>query len=411
MKYGLLKSSMTKIAFGLSAVAGLSFMTNSAEAEVKVGVAMAVTGPIPSLVAPMVEAAQIAINDINSKGGVLGQDLVAPLVDSQCSPQPAVDAVEKLISLELVSMIVGPVCSGATIAAAENASITSGTVMVSPSASSPAITSMDDNDLLYRTAPSDAFQGAAIASYILGMGMDNVALTFANDDYNVGIANVFRTEFTKGGGTISGDQVHEPEKNSYRSELATLARSGADTLVIFSYYNAGGNVLLRQSLENGLFVRYVGADGMAAQAMVDEIGAANLTGNSWWTTNTVETDNDSYRNFAQMIEAADKEVTPDGPYVASSFDAMYLAALAIEANGSDSRQGLSEALRKVASAPGEVVRPGEWDKAVALLKAGKDINYEGASGSLDFDSVGDVSGVYSVNLVKDGTLTKVETLR
>ncbi|MFK7866288.1 MAG: ABC transporter substrate-binding protein [Alphaproteobacteria bacterium] len=382
------------------------------EGDIKIGMVMGLTGPIPDLVKPMADSAQIAISQVNEQGGILGGTLVVPLLDGQCGPQTAVDAVEKLINVEQVAAIVGEVCSGATIAAAETVAVPAGVTMVSPSASSPAITTLNDNDLLFRTAPSDAYQGVALAKFALENGMTSVAMTYANDDYNVGIATVFRDAFVKAGGTIVGDQVHEPEKSSYRAELATLAGRGASTLAIFSYYNSGGTTLLRQSLEMGTFDNYIGADGMAAQAMVDEIGGANLKGISWWTANTVEVENPSYLAFADILKDAGYDYKPEGPFLATSYDAMFLAALAVEKNGSTDRAGVSAALREVASAPGEIIRPGEWKKAADLIKAGKAINYEGASGSLDFDPAGDVQGVYSVNIVNDaGELYSAQTVR
>jgi branched-chain amino acid transport system substrate-binding protein len=86
-------------------------------------------------------------------------------------------------------------------------------------------------------------------------------------------------------------------------------------------------------------------------------------------------------------------LNPAGAFVGQSYDAAFLLALAIEKNGKAERAGIAQALRAVATPPGEVVLPGEWAKAKALIKAGKEINYEGATGSLDFDVAGDVSGV------------------
>ena len=86
-------------------------------------------------------------------------------------------------------------------------------------------------------------------------------------------------------------------------------------------------------------------------------------------------------------------LNPAGAFVGQSYDATFLLALAIEKNGKAERAGVAQALRAVATPPGEVVLPGEWAKAKALIKAGKEINYEGATGSLDFDVAGDVSGV------------------
>ncbi|MFG5565858.1 hypothetical protein ACFJYA_16690, partial [Enterococcus faecalis] len=82
-------------------------------------------------------------------------------------------------------------------------------------------------------------------------------------------------------------------------------------------------------------------------------------------------------------------IDPSAVFAAQAYDAAFLIALAIEQNGSAEREGLSEALRSVSSAPGEVILPGEWEKAVALIAEGTEINYEGASGSHEFDENGD----------------------
>lgn len=398
------------VTVAVSAAALLSF--SAAKADVKVGVVAGLTGPIPDLVAPMVKNMQAAVSNINDHGGVLGQKLQAVVLDGQCGAQTAIDAGNKVVNVEQAVAVVGEVCSGATIGLADNVTVPAGILTVSPSASSPAITSLKDKDLVYRTAPSDAYQGKALAQALMKKGMKSVAVTYANDDYNAGIAKVFVESFKKAGGTVAAEQMHEPEKSSYRAELATLAKGGSDVLVIFAYYNSGGTTLLKQAIETGKFKTYVGADGMAAQKMVDDVGAVNIAGKSYWTANTVESTSAAFKAY---VEVAKKyglgDLDPTGPYLATSYDAMFLTALAIQASGKTDRAGLNASLRKVASAPGEVILPGQWDKAVAALKAGKDINYEGASGSVDFDENGDVTGVYSFNEVKDGKLVQIETIR
>jgi branched-chain amino acid transport system substrate-binding protein len=97
------------------------------------------------------------------------------------------------------------------------------------------------------------------------------------------------------------------------------------------------------------------------------------------------------REFNRLAWRSD--LNPTAAFAAQSYDAAFLLALAIEKNGTAERSGLAAALRAVASSPGEVILPGEWQKAKTLLKAGKPINYEGATGSLEFDPAGDVSGV------------------
>ena len=116
-----------------------------------------------------------------------------------------------------------------------------------------------------------------------------------------------------------------------------------------------------------------------------------------------DTEGESYKAFAAAFDS------PGAPFVAHGYDIAFLAALAIEKAGSADRSMISAALRDVANAPGMVIRPGEWAKAKEAIAAGEDIDYEGASGAIEFDENGDVAGIYSLNVVgDDGTWTPVE---
>ncbi len=119
--------------------------------------------------------------------------------------------------------------------------------------------------------------------------------------------------------------------------------------------------------------------------------------------------NASYQLFAKAF--AGTGMDPAAPYAAHGYDATFLVALAIEKAGAADPAKIAAALPEVANAPGEVVRPGEWEKAKALIAAGKDVNYEGASGSVDFDAAGDVPGLYSVNTIGDDGKYQMEFLR
>ena len=135
----------------LSSIAALA-MSSTAFAEVKIGNPMGLTGPIPDLVAPMAKAVDLAAKHVNEQGGLFagGEKFTVVRADSACDPVAAVDAVTKLININLVSAIIGPVCSGSTIAQAESVSIPAGVVTLSTSASSPAISSMENGtDLVF----------------------------------------------------------------------------------------------------------------------------------------------------------------------------------------------------------------------------------------------------------------------
>lgn len=372
----------------------------AAAEDVKLGVLAAVTGPIPELVAPMVKAHELAVAHVNAQGGILGGGRLSLVIaDGQCDAKAAVDAANKLVNVEQVVAIAGGTCSGGTIGAVQAVTIPAGVVTVSPSATSPAISGLEDRDLVYRTAASDSYLGVALGQLARRQGYDRVAVMVANDDYNVALAKVFEAAFTEAGGTITGSQMHEPKKPSYRSELAALSAGGTDTLAVFAYYDGSGITILRQSLENGYFARFIGADGMVDQSLIDQIGKDFLVGKSLFMTSAADTGSAAYAAFADAYSAAHPSDDPAGPYVANSYDAAFLLALAVQHAGSADRSKIAASLRAVASAPGEPILPGEWEKAVALIAAGTEIDYVGAGGSQDFDANGDVQGFYTERAV------------
>ncbi len=384
----------------VTACAAAMFATAAHADSIKVGSAGGVTGPIAELVATIVKGRDLARDQINAEGGLLkGDKLEMVIGDSACDPKAAVDAVGKLVNVEQVVGIVGPSCSGATNASVQAVTIPAGVAVLSDSATAPSVTELKDNDTVFRVAPSDAYQGLAIAQLVNKAGIKKVAMTYSNDDYNAGIAKVFEEEFKKMGGEVTANQAHEPNKASYRSELQTLTAGGPEAIAIFAYYGSSGITIIKNSLENGLFGKFFAADGMFDQSVIDQIGADNLKGNIQITQASSDTADASYQAFAEAFKATGAD--PAAPYAAHGYDATFMMALAIEKAGAADRAKIKDALRAISDGKGEVVRPGEWAKAKKLIADGKDINYEGASGSADFDENGDVSGVFAVNVVGD----------
>ncbi|MDM7482786.1 MAG: ABC transporter substrate-binding protein [Halomonas sp.] len=394
---------INKRALTIAVAASSLALTGMAQAEVKVGFLGGFTGGIESLTPPIFEGAKLAVAQINEQGGVLGgQTLVMPSGDTTCSDASAAsNAADRMVNTENVTAIVGALCTGATIAAANNAAIPGGVMMVSPASTAPAVSELNDNDLVFRTVPSDAFQGEMLAKLLLDKGIDYVAVTFVNNDYGRGLSDAFSAAFTAGGGEVAENLAHEDNRADYRSELGSLSASGADTLVVLAYADTSGQTVLRQAYESGMFTQYVGADGMVGDSLVQAIGADVLDGMIATRPGSPELPGTELFNSA--AEAAG--IDPSAVFAAQAYDAAFLIALAIEQNGSAEREGLSEALRSVSSAPGEVILPGEWEKAVALIAEGTEINYEGASGSHEFDENGDVPGVVVEMVVENGTFT------
>ena len=353
------------------------------------------TGPIESLTPPIFAGAELVVKQVNEQGGILGGELSLISADGACDATAAAAAADKLINSDNVVGIVGALCTGETIGAFNGSGLSGNVVFISPASSAPALTTLEDKDLVYRTTPSDALQGVKLAELLLSKDIKDIAITYVNNDYGKGFADALSAAYTAGGGTVAANVAHEEGKADYRAELGNLTAS--QNLVVLAYANASGNTILRQAVESGNFTTYVGGDGMVGDDLLTGIDASAVEG--LIATRAGAPAGDATTTYEKLATDAGNEAT--ATYAPQAYDAAFLLALAIEKNGSASRDGLSTALRDVASAPGEKILPGEWTKAVELIKAGTDIDYEGAGGALDFDAAGDVDGII-VELAVEG---------
>lgn len=381
---------MKKVTILIAAAALISTCHVALAADTKIGILMDITGPIANFIPPLQNSVNLAVKQVNAQGGLLDGKAVAVFGDTTGSSQGAVDAAGKLANIENVPVIMGALMSGTTIAAAEAVAIPTGITLLSPTATSPAMTGLKDKDLVYRLVPSDNYQGEVLARMVMDAGIKKVAVTYVNNDYGVGIGQTFIAAYKKAGGEIVAEVKHEEKKDSYRSELATLSKGGATALVVVAYAGDSGGKIVKQSLEGGLFSQFIGTDGLRDDLLIKEVGADALK-SSFFSSPTSPADNPAQKTLHDAFNAEFKEGA-DKAFVDQTYDATFLTMLAIEKAGSTDRTKIAAALREVASAPGEKVGPGDWAKAKALIKAGKDIDYDGAGGAYEFDANGDVTG-------------------
>jgi branched-chain amino acid transport system substrate-binding protein len=392
------------LAFGL-------LLSGPADAEdVKVGILFGVTGQFADFVPPLLDAVRLAVDEVNGNGGILkGQKLQTVLGDTKSTAQGGIDAARKLVDSDSVVAIVGANTSLATMAAAHAVTIPQGVLLISPSATATPITLMGDRDFVFRVAPSDADQGWVLARLVHAQGFTRVAVTYVDTDYGAGMNDTFRFNFENFGGNVTLTQVHEANKGSYIPELKALSQYNPQALVVVSFAASGGATIVREALANGFFTQLIGTDSMMDPLLIKEVGADNLKG-MFFTAPTMDPGTSAAKKFDKIYSAAFK--TAEGKlYIAQTYDAVMLTALAIEQAGSTDRTKIRDALRRICCAPGEVIEPGEWAKAKADIAAGKKINYEGASGNCDFDEYGNVRGVYGHYVVDNGAFRQVELLR
>ena len=240
----------------LIATAALALAAGGALAEdIKLGASLGFTGPLESMAPSMLKGVELAAKEATDSGKLLdGSKVSVVQADNTCADAAAsVTAVERLVTADKVNGIVGGMCSGETIASLEKVAVPNGMVMISPSATSPALSTIDDKGFFFRTAPSDARQGEVMADIITERGIKNVAVTYTNNDYGKGLADSFATAFKAKGGTITVSSPHDDGKADYAAEVGALASAGGEALVVAGYVDQGGSGIVRGSLDAGSF--------------------------------------------------------------------------------------------------------------------------------------------------------------
>lgn len=381
----------------LASVATVFFAGAASAEDIKLGVLLGFTGPIESITPVMASAAEMAAKEVSDSGKLLGGSKVSLVKgDSTCTDAAAATAAaERLVTADKVNAIVGGDCSGVTGAVLQSVARPNGIVMISPSATSPALSSAEDDGLFFRTAPSDARQGQVMADVLVERGIKKVALTYTNNDYGKGLAESFKAAFEAAGGTVTISAAHEDGKADYAAEVGALAAAGGDLLVVCGYVDQGGKGIIQGALDAGAFKTFYLPDGMYGDSLIKAIGKP-LEGSFG---DVPGIDNDGSKKFLEMAKAAGFDGTSS--FAPESYDAAALLMLAMQAAKSSKSTDLKGKVLEIANGPGEKILPGELAKGLELLAAGTAIDYDGAT-AVRLIGPGESAGSYRVYTVKDG---------
>ena len=382
-------------------MAGSAFAAGHGE-EIKLGVMVGFTGPLESLAQQMAQGAETAMAEASESGLFLGGATVTSVRgDTTCvDAGAATAAAERLITGDGVVGIVGGDCSGVTGAILQNVAMPNGIVMISPSATSPALSTVEDNGLFFRTAPSDARQGVVMAEVLLEQGIEEVAVTYTNNDYGKGLADAFQAAYEERGGTVTINAAHEDGKADYSAEIGALASAGGQRLVVAGYVDQGGSGIVRAALDSGAFDTFHFPDGMISQALQENFGS-DIDGSTGQHPGT-----DS-EGAAKYVEIIGDESIATSPFSPEAYDAAALILLAMQAAGSSDPAVYKEKVMDVANAPGEPILPGELAKALQILADGGDVDYVGAS-AVELIGGGESAGNYRQIEVVDGAISTVQ---
>ncbi len=369
---------------------------------VKIGSLMEFTGELSEFGTLMDQGVMLAATQVNEAGGVLGgRQIEVVSEDAGTTDVTAVDAARKLADVDSVSAIVGPLRSSHTQAVARAVTIDGEVPLMSPSATSPTITVLDDNNFVFRTAPSDAFQGVVLANLAYGLGYRSAGALYINDAYGQGLADQFEASFTALGGQVV-IVPHEPEQPSYASELAQATANNPDVLVAISFPVSAG-VYIREAIESGAADTFLFVDGSKSNDLINAVGAEHLEGMYGTAPEALE-NADRAQFDGDYMAAYNNDLSL--PFIRESYDAAVIFALAAEAADSSDPVAIRDAIRSVSAPPGEEVGPGVEGikRALELLRNGQEINYQGASGPVDVDENGDVTGAMGIWKIVNGQL-------
>ncbi|MHA6323728.1 ABC transporter substrate-binding protein [Roseivivax sp. CAU 1753] len=394
MKKLLLASAATALTAGAAMAASHS--------DVKIGVLLSFTGPIESLTPAMAAGAEMAMSEASGDENFMGGASITPMrADATCvDAGAATAAAERLITSDGVVGIMGADCSGVTTAVLANVAVPNGVAMISPSATSPALSTAEDNGLFFRTSPSDARQGEVLATILSEKGMNSVAVTYTNNDYGKGFADAFVSAYEGMGGEVTLSAAHEDGKADYSAEVGALASAGGDALVVLGYVDQGGAGVIQAALDTGAFDTFALGDGMVGDSLTATFGS-DIDGA---IATAPGSENQGGPMFNELAGAAGIEGT--SVYAGESYDAAALLILAMAKSGSTEAGTYAGSVMDVANAPGEAILPGELSKALKIIAEGGEIDYQGATG-VELVGAGEAAGSYVEYVIDGGELTVV----
>ena len=373
----------------------------------KIGFLADFSGPLAEFGPVTQTGVQLAIDHINAAGGVFGQDIILVTGDTQVDPTQGVEEARRLVEVEGVHAIVGPLSSTVTLAVSESVTRDAGVPVISPSATSPALSAADDGGFLFRSTISDAAQGVILADLAADEGYDNVAVMFINDAYGQGLADAFEAAF---GGTVTKSSFEDGQA-SYLAELQSVAGDGAQVLVAVGFPTQA-QVFIREALENDIFDQFLFVDGTKSQELIDAIGGEFLGGSKGTAPGSGPGTPSAAAWDAAYLEVHDE--LPVLPFVREAYDGTIAIALAAQLAGSTDGTAIRDALVRVASPGGVTIIPGAASIASGLssVSNGDDVNYEGVATSLDWDAAGDVTSGFVViwQYTADGEIEDLEAI-
>lgn len=390
------------------AIAGCQLSSPTSTGDgLKLGTLLPITGDLAQYGTPMQDTADLLVKTVNACDGVLGKPVTLISADTQTDPAQGTQAMTKLVEADGVVGVVGA-ASSASSSAAIPIAVRRQVVQISPASTSPVFTERAEKGefkgFWARTAPPDTFQSQALAQLAKQKGFKSIAILAINNDYGNGLVSAFIPAFKAVGGTVVNEArptFYDPNTSTFDTEVNQVFKGQPDAVLLVSYPETG-SLILKSAQELGFLegkTALITTDGMKEASLADLVGkndqgkylVAGMLGTA------PSAGGPALAAFQKRYQEAFKR--EPGVFDPNTWDATALLVLAAEAAKETTGTGIREQLTEVANAPGEEVT--DVCEALALLRDGKAINYQGASGTVDLNPQGDVTGSYDIWSIDD----------
>lgn len=368
------------------------------DGQLVIGTLLPQTGSLAFLGPPEFAGVQLAVKEINAAGGVLGKDVTEIDSDSgDTSTDIASQSVDRLLS-QNADAIIGAASSGVSLTVIDKIT-QNGVVQMSPANTSDAFTTYNDKGLYFRTAPPDVLQGRVLGDLILGDGNANVAIMALQDAYGTGLAENTKKAIEDGGGQVVAEKIYDPKAANFAAEVGEIVAAKPDALALISFEEATKIVpeLVKQGFDMS---KVYWVDGNLSN-YGDKFPNGTIEGGKGTLPGVKATD-----EFQKKLLEIDPKLK-DYSYAAESYDAATLIALAAEAAKNDSGTAIASKLMEVSGGGEKCTSFADCKK---MLDEGKDIDYDGVSGPIEFNEAGDPTeatiGIYQYGA--DNTYTFLE---
>jgi branched-chain amino acid transport system substrate-binding protein len=322
----------------------------SAQKVLKVAILAPLSGPVPTFGVSTRDGALLAIEEWNAKGGVLGMKIQPIVEDSQCTPDPAVNAANKVIDQDKVKYIIGEVCSKASIPVSEIANAKS-VIQISPTSTNPSVTvdaAGKTKAFIYRACFIDPFQGTVGAKFAIEKLKAKKAFIMLDqaNDYVKGLAEFFEASFKKQGGTIVGKESYTAQDTDFSAILSKIRTARPDVVYLPDYYNIV-NLATKQAKEKGIQVPFMGGDGWDSSDLDLEASAGGYYTNHYSPFDPrPEVQNFVKAYGAKFKDDSGNDKVPDA-LATLAYDATNLMLQAIKQAGTDDTSKVRTTLDKI----------------------------------------------------------------